>query len=376
MAGSPRDRQPTWRIADVLDRTDLSVLLDELATSTNRTGAGRRWHCPLPDHDDHRASVTMYRDRRGHERWRCWSGDHRGDAVDLVVAVTGRQRSDAVDWLAGRAGMVPDRPLPPVRKKRAPVPPSPAVVMDPIVGTYVTACHRVLGSGGGRQVRAWLNERGISDETIGANLIGADPGRGKMRRQRGLPYGAGPAATFPVFDPLGNLAYVQTRYLDVHATGRKYDNPAAALAPNPRLGFAVSPVELREGPMLLCEGMPDALIAAQEGFEAVGLLGANAPDESVAARLSNHLDNRSEIAGTATGIVLVTDPDDAGRRVAESLAPMLADRGHEPCVFTPPDGYDLNAWALNEPDWPEFLIDALNAPAVPAPDRELTSIER
>ena len=128
--------------------------------------------------------------------------------------------------------------------------------------------------------------------------------------------------------------------------------------------------------MLLCEGMPDALIAAQEGFEAVGLLGANAPDESVAARLSNYLDNRSEIAGTATGIVLVTDPDDAGRRVAESLVPMLADRGHEPGVFAPPDGYDLNDWALSEPDWPEFLVDALNAPAVPAPDRELTSIER
>jgi len=375
MAGSLRDRPPTWRIADVLDRTDLSVLLDELATSTDRIGAGRRWHCPLPDHDDHRASVTMYRDRRGHERWRCWSGDHRGDAVDLVMTVTGRQRSDAVDWLAGRAGMVPDRPLPAVRKKRVPVQPSPAVVMDPIVGAYVTACHRVLGSGGGREVRAWLHDRGISDDTITANLIGADPGRDMMRRKRGLPYGASLAATFPVFDPIGNLAYVQTRYLDVEAAGRKYDNPAASLAPNPRLGFTVSPAELRNAPMLLCEGMPDALIAAQEGFEAVGLLGANAPDESIAARLANHLDNRSETAGTATGIVLVTDPDDAGRRVAETLAPMLTERGHQPTVVTPPDGFDLNAWALNQPDWPDHLIAALNTPTV-SPMCELAPIER
>ena len=40
----------------------------------------------MSDHDDHKASVSMHRDNSGHERWRCWSGDHRGDAIDLVTA--------------------------------------------------------------------------------------------------------------------------------------------------------------------------------------------------------------------------------------------------------------------------------------------------
>lgn len=372
MAGSTYDRPTTWRIADVLDRTDLSVLLDEFATSTTRTGSGRRWHCPLPDHDDHRASVTMYRDRHGHERWRCWSGDHRGDAIDLVMTVTGRQRADALDWLAGRAGMTPGAPLPAVRKKRTPRQQVQAIVMDPVVGEYVAACERVLGSAGGRRVREWLRDRGLDDQTIVANRIGADPGRDRMRRRRGLPYGAAVAATFPVLDPIGNLAYVQSRYLDVDATGRKYDNPAASLAPNPRLGFTVSPVELRDAPVLLCEGMPDALTAAQAGFQSVGLLGAHAPDDAVGARLANHLDG----IGADTGVVLVTDPDPAGRRVAETLGPMLTELGHPPGTVTPPDGLDLNAWALSDPNWSERLHEHLLARTHASPPDERLRPER
>src|SRR4029079_16827470 len=106
---SATDRRPRWAIDDVLDRTDLASLLDLLAEPSGRLGPGRKWHCPMPYHEDHRASVSMFRDRSGHERWRCWSGDHRGDAIDLVVAVTGKDRPDAVEWLATRAGMFPDQ---------------------------------------------------------------------------------------------------------------------------------------------------------------------------------------------------------------------------------------------------------------------------
>jgi DNA primase len=338
-----------WSIDDVLDRTELSALLDELTEPAGRTsGPGRKWHCPAPYHEDHRASVTMFRDRSGHERWRCWSGDHRGDAIDLVMTVTGRDRIDAVDWLASRAGMYPDRPLPPVKPRMSTAPPA-ARVMDPLVARYVHACHRVLHASAGRPVREWLHARGIDDHTIAANLIGADPGRAMMRRSRGLPYGAQLAATFPVYGPGGNLTYVQARYLDPDTAGRKYDNPAAALAPHPRLAFPVPTGDLRGDLTLVCEGMPDALTAAQAGFDAVGLLGAQTPDESVAARLANHAGNRN------THLVLVCDPDAAGRRVADALVPLLDDLGHRPQVVTPPGGCDLNDWANSQPDWADTI---------------------
>ena len=348
--GTRPDRQ-RWSIDQVLERSDLSALLDELAEPAGRTmGRGRKWHCPMPYHEDHRASVTMFRDRSGHERWRCWSGDHRGDAIDLVIAVTGRDRSDAVDWLAGRAGMHPDRPLPPIQPHRSTAPAA-AQVMDPIVARYVQACHRVLHAGAGRPVRDWLHARGISDATITANLIGADPGRPMMRRGRGLPYGAAVAATFPVYGPAGHLTYVQARYLDTDAAGRKYDNPAAALAPHPRLAFPITTGTegRRSGLTLVCEGMPDALTATQSGFAAIALLGAQTPDEAVAARIANHVNN------TDTRLVLVCDPDTAGRRVAEALVPLLDAAGQPVEVVTPPDGLDLNDWANRTPDWADHL---------------------
>ncbi len=360
-----RERRPGWRIADVLDRTDLSVLLDQLAQPAGRTGPGRRWHCPVPDHDDHRASVTMHTDRSGHERWRCWSADHRGDAVDLVTAVTGQTRSDAVDWLAARAGMTPDRPLPAPRPRTIPARPA-ATVMDPVVAGYVRACARILAGPAGEPVRRWLNDRGIDDTTITANLLGADPGRRALRRRRGLPYGASPAATLPTLDPAGNITYVQARYLAPEMVGRKYDNPAAALAPNPRLGFTVTPGPPRGGPLLVCEGMPDALIAAQAGYTAVGLLGAAAPDDAVAVRLVGHATNTG-----ADGIALVCDPDPAGRHVAGTLTPLLTAHGHPPVVVTPPDGADLNAWALTDPGWVDRLDRQLSGAGRPVERSEV-----
>jgi len=346
------DDRHRWQIADVLDRTDLSVLLDELTEPSGRMGPGRKWHCPMPYHEDHRASVTMFRDRQGHERWRCWSGDHRGDAVDLVMVATGRDRADSVEYLASRAGMYPDRPLPPPRPRRSTAPPA-ARVMDPLVARYVHACARVLESSAGEPVRAWLQGRGFGDDVVATNLLGADPGRTLMHRSRGLPYGAGLAATFPIFGPAGDLVYVQTRYLDVDAAGRKYDNPAAALAPHPRLGFPVAPSLEHNGTLLVCEGMPDALTAAQAGFPSVGLLGAQTPDDSVAARLANHATN------TGARLAIVCDPDAAGHRVAAALRPLLTQYGHDAAVIVPPDGHDLNEWAKSTPAWASVVRDQL-----------------
>ena len=350
----PHERRARWEIADVLDRTDLATLLDELTQPAGRLGPGRRWHCPLPDHDDHHASVTMFRDRHGHERWRCWSADHRGDAIDLVTVSRGGVRADAIDWLATRAGMIPDRPLPPIQPKRVPPSRAPAVVVSPLVERYVRIGEGVLRSPQGRPVVDWLHGRGFDDDTIRANRLGADPGRRLMPRARGLPHGAGVAAILPALDVAGRLTYVQARYLQPEATGRKYDNPAAALAPHPRLAFPAATGE-RSGVLLVCEGIPDALAATQAGYRTVALLGAHTPDTAVAARLANHATNLD------LDLAVVCDPDPAGRHVADRLTELLADHHIHPTVITPPDGCDVNAWALADPGWAQTLDARLGA---------------
>lgn len=371
--------QARWRIDDVLARTRLDELLDEMTGAADRSGPGRRWHCPAPDHDDHRASVTMHTDRHGHERWRCWSGDHRGDALDLVVISRGGTRVDAIDWLASRAGMIADRPLPPPSPKHSTAPA--ARVMDPSVDRYARICAAVLWGPQGRPVRDWLHGRGLDDATLRANLVGCDPGRELMRRRRGLPYGKDVAATFPAFDPAGKMTFVQARYLDVDAAGRKYDNPAATLAPHPRIAFVRFDDEQQSARRLLvCEGMPDALTAAQSGFASIALLGAQTPDESVAARIAGYAENRQ------LDVVLMCDANAPGRHAGDRLADLLAAEAIDPIIVEPPAGLtrpdgqpivDLNAWALVQPDWSLQLDRAISAAfPEPPPDLELTNVTR
>jgi hypothetical protein len=116
----PAPTQKRWSITDILDRTDLAALLDEHTTATGE-GHRRRWHCPVPDHDDHHASVTMAADAHGHQRWRCWSGDdtHRGDAIDLIMITQRTDRATAIEHLAQRAGLSLDEPLPPAPPDRS-----------------------------------------------------------------------------------------------------------------------------------------------------------------------------------------------------------------------------------------------------------------
>jgi hypothetical protein len=350
MGTGERTRQPRWEIADVLARTDLTQLLDELATPATRSIRGRRWHCPMPDHDDQHASVTMHTDHRGHERWRCWSGDntHRGDAIDLIVATQRVNRADAIAWLANRAGMIPDQPLPPARRKPQRSRPS-VVPLDASVVRYVHACEKILWGNTGAPVRDWLHARGFDDDLLRANHVGADPGRAMMSRQRGLPYGHSLAATFPALDPESNVQYVQARYLEPIGSD-KYDNPAGSLGSNPRLAWTRTPDgHTTASVLLVTEGIPDALTAAGAGYAAVGILGSQAPDDRVAMTLAGHAENSGQ------QMVAIVDADPAGRAWGFRLAGLLEARGHILNVVEPPDGLDLNGWASRCPLWTTAL---------------------
>lgn len=341
--------RPRWSIADILDRTDLAQLLDEQGQATGQ-GHRRRWRCPVPDHQDHKPSVTMAADAHGHERWRCWSGDdtHRGDAIDLVMITMGTDRAAAIEHLAHRAGLSIDDPLPPARPRTAPTRPPGPVLLHESVHRYVAACENVLWSRAGQPVRAWLHGRGLDDDILRANRVGADPGRRRMPRAAGLPTGRSLAATFPALSPEGNLTYVQTRYLKP-AGGPKYENPASRLGTNPRLAWTAAVGEIDSHQLLVCEGMPDALTAAHQGLHSVAVLGAQTPDARVADAIASHgIQHR-------LGVVAVIDSDPAGRAWGTRLDALLTERHVDLDVLEPPDGFDLNAWALADSGWAHHL---------------------
>ena len=113
---------------------------------------------------------------------------------------------------------------------------------------------------------------------------------------------------------------------------------------------------MRSDALLVCEGMPDALTAAQAGFRSVGLLGAQTPDEVVAARLANHAQHH--------GLEIVDRrrprPRRAPRRRRSPISRPTAGRCR--ASITPPDGLDLNAWALADPTWYQTIDAQLDAP--------------
>ena len=329
---------------DLLRRTDLAALLDELSPApATRLGSNARWRCIDAGHDDQHPSITMFVDRRGVQRWKCWSGGHGGTAIDALLVARGGTIADALVELERRAGSAPEivrsRPIP----SRSPALVEVKTEPDAALLEYVAACERILWKPAGRSVLDYLvNERGLAPDALKTNRIGADPGPAVLRRAAGLPRG-GIAAVLPALDLDGTVTYVQARYLDPLDGRPKYDNPAGRLATNPRIGW-VNPATLRDRRhLLVCEGALDALSIAGRGMPAVAVLGATYVDERVARDIAR------EAAGRQ--VMLAFDGDPAGRNASETLAASLRSIGCPNRALSLPDGCDVNTMLGRDGHW-------------------------
>lgn len=329
---------------DLLRRTDLAALLDELSPSPpTRLGQNARWRCIDPGHDDQHPSISMFTDRRGIQRWRCWSGGHGGTAIDALLIAHGGTVAEALAELERRAGIPRDDE----RDRSFNSAPSPRqsqeVPISPGLLEYVSACERLLWRNTGRPILDYLvHERGLAPDVLEKNHVGADPGPAVLRRAVGLPRG-GLAAVLPTLDLSGQVAYVQARHLEPADDRPKYDNPASRLAANPRLGW-YAPARSRDGAhLLVCEGAIDALTAAGTGLSAVAVLGATYVDERVAARIVDGAAGRT--------VVVAFDGDRAGEVATETMTAALAKAGCAFRVLSMPAAGDLNSVVRSESDW-------------------------
>jgi DNA primase len=155
---------------------------------------------------------------------------------------------------------------------------------------------------------------------------------------------------FPALDHTGAVRYLQARGLNP-GNGPKYLNPAAELAANPRLAWAATTEPARPRLLVICEGIPDSLTAAQAGYRAVAVLGSHTPDATVAAELARraHRDHYR--------LVAIPDNDDAGHAWGHRLERLLGAHGAALTVVTPPlRGADLNDWARHDPNWTASIV--------------------
>lgn len=335
---------------ELLSRVNLTQVLDAL-TASEGNGHRRRWRCPEPDHPDQHPSVTVTTDRHGIERWRCWSGGHGGTAIDAIIAAKQLGVGESMRWLNDH-----HTHLQPIPSVAPPMPTRPVGKPSREVIEYVERCEKLLRTRAGTEIRSWLHERRLDDDILIANRVGADPGRRFLPRPPGLPSGR-PAAIYPALDQTGNITYFQARFIDPHAAGQKYDNPSQHLATNPSLAWA-QPVGATSpnGPLVVTEGIPDALIAASAGMRAVGVLGSAAPSQQIARRLIDAIRRRED---DKPSVVVCFDADQAGRTGAVRLAQLLDQHRIRVANIEPPDGMDITDWASASVDWTHQLVGAI-----------------
>lgn len=335
----------------LLASVDLELLADEFLGTRKGTHASGMWACPDPQHAQtgRTPPVSVFRSRRGEQRWRCHGCGAGGTALDLVMAVARCDVRVAFDILARRSGTQPELAQPAQR----PVAALARVLPGPDFAEYVTRCAERLWQRDGGLARAWLmDERALPPEVLRANAVGADPGPNRQPRPLGVPR-AGPCVVLPVIEH-GRPVYAQLRRLRPRPDQSKYLNVSGSLATNPKVA-RYRPVEQRRDSILVTEGPIDALSAAAAGYRAVAVLGATTADATVATHL----------ASMQGRLVLAFDADPAGTAGTERLVRMLAELQRPVAVLNLPDGVnDLNDWMRAEgSQWGTSLAAA----ALPSP---------
>jgi DNA primase len=329
----------------VLERTDLGDLADQLLAPRKGRGASAAWPCPSPGHGEQTGRtppVTIFTTRYGDQRWRCHSCGDGGTAIDLVMRTQGLEFKGALEALARRAGVdaSPSAATPQFKPAHIhrPKPLAPGEA-HPSLEAHVAACQEYLWSPRGQPFRRWLGARGFQRDILEANRVGADPGPDRLPRAKGLPtHGAG--IVFPILTDGNQAVYLQTRL--IKPTTTKYLNPASHLVGGSPRVAAIRTHMVERGSdttVVVCEGIPDALTAAQAGRRAVAVLGAGYPDQAVARWLVDRYPNQR--------LVIAFDTDERGRAGDQHLSELLHHHGAGPRVhhLDIPERYgDLNAW--------------------------------
>lgn len=339
----------------ILARTDLGGLADELLGPHSGPARSPTWSCPNPNHAQtgRTPPVTVFDGQGGFERWHCHGCGAGGTAIDLVMAVRRVGVRDALEHLAGHSG-IGTIAVPGPSDRRCSRRAMARRVADPAgLAAFIDDCSARLWTEEGARVRRWLTEaRGIPEDVLRLNRLGADPGI-RQDRPQGMP-SAGWAAVLPVYRD-GGPVFAQLRSL---GAGRlRYLNASGELAPNPRVAV-YQPTEQRGSCVVITEGVLDALSATAAGFRGVALLGASVPDPSKPAGVASEL--RDRLVALDGRLVLALDNDDAGRRGSDRLLALLGDRPNTVSVAPPTSVKDLNEWMRSVGDeWPAVLSESM-----------------
>ena len=322
---------PPQFLDELRARTPLSAVIGRRVRLAR---SGRQWKGCCPFHGEKTPSFYVYDDH-----YHCFGCGVHGDAVTFVMQSQGASFFEAVEQLAGEAGMQVPKPTPEAaeaEKKRLDL----TAVLDAASVSFQRRLHMPEG----KAARDYLTSRGLSDDTIrryglgwsgeGRGVVAADLTReginqeqlveaGLMRRddESGRVYDLFfNRVMFPIRDRRGQTISFGGRIM---GDGQpKYVNgPETALFSKRRTlyGLDLAREAVRRGGILtVVEGYMDVIALGQAGFDAaVAPLGTALTEDQFA-----------ELWRLSPALVLCFDGDAAGGRAAARAAqlalPMLA----------------------------------------------------
>ena len=320
--------------------------LDELRTRTPLAAvigrrvklarSGRQWKGCCPFHDEKSASFYVYDDG-----FHCFGCGAHGDVIGFVMQCQGLSFIEAVNQLAGEAGLEVPKPTPEAaeaERRRLGI----TGVLEAVQAHY----RRRLGLPEGRAAREYLAGRGLTDETVARFGLGwagergalsaelarqgidlkqlADAGLIRKDEETGRTFELfSQRVMFPILDRRGGIISFGGRILG--AGQPKYVNgPETPVFSKRRnlYGLNLARDGVRNGgTLIVVEGYMDVIAAVQAGFS-----GAVAP---LGTALTN--EQLDELWRVSPCPVLCFDGDAAGARAAARVMelglPMLrADR--------------------------------------------------
>lgn len=328
-------------MSELLDAADVKLTFDLLSlvqadTTLHRSGSGYYAPCPFCGGKDR----FVLKDTPGGWRWYCrgcTDGKYK-DSADYIMRRDNLSFRDALRSMAGSAPLAPRS-----ERRAAPEPepkPFPADKQD-AWGEFCRHAAKLLFCGINLKTKAYLNARGLSDDTLAVWGIGYFPGGTWEGIQSDR------CITIPCTMPDGSIPYVQRRMPVVKPT--KENSKYMVLPGAVNALFGAGWVDGQEN-VFICEGEFDTILLNQEAGCLVGACTLG----SATSRLDLARDARYLLS--ARRIMVSCDTDTSGKD-ANTYWRTLSDRV---TVVNPPGGaHDItDAWkaGANLAEWVSSIL--------------------
>jgi len=314
-------------------------------------GKGDLW-APCPFHQEKSASFHVD-DRKGY--YYCFGCHAKGDAISFVRETENVSFMEAVEILAGEAGMTMPKRDPQAQQKA-----DRRTLLSEVMEQAVQFYRLQLKMGVGAEARAYLAGRGLSDAALERWEIGLAPkgwqnlwdhliakgvpedlivgaGLAKASQQGKKPYDTfRHRIMFPIRDGRGRAIAFGGRAMDPNDNAKYLNSPETELFDKGRNLFNLAPAREAVGkgqPLIVAEGYMDVIALSEAGFGA-----AVAPLGTAVTEMQLQLMWR-----VAPEPVIMLDGDTAGQRAAlrvVDLALPLLEAGQSVRFAMMPQGQD------------------------------------